>query len=182
MVDIKSDSIPDISEDSEIEIVQGPTGTNTNEKILPMGGQPPAKMTPLTDGNVILCSYNKQNDIYAFFVPLLENYKDSVLDISDDTATIQCPELKLQLVEGEVRPAYSLGGKPTPVHLRRLAEAELEDYIKKGYLVKLLPNELTDWMSPAFWVEKKMVNNKPNGARLVIDYRILNQYLSLIHI
>ena len=87
---------------------------------------------------------------------------------------LKAQDLKLIFKKGDHEPIYVTNSKSTPFHLKDLAEAEVANYIKNGFLVRLKENECSTWLSPAMFIEKKLIGGKINGVRLVVDFRWLN--------
>jgi hypothetical protein len=72
---------------------------------------------------------------------------------------------------GEVKPTRVLTARQVPVHLQQAAQETLRKVIDSGVIVPV--TEPTEWISPAFFVEK------PNGrgARMVCDFTGINRFI-----
>jgi hypothetical protein len=78
--------------------------------------------------------------------------------------------MKIHLA-GAVKPTRVLTARQVPVHLQAAAMDTLKKVIDSGVIVPV--EEPTEWISPAFFVEK------PNGrgARMVCDFTGINRYI-----
>jgi hypothetical protein len=72
---------------------------------------------------------------------------------------------------GDVKPTRVLTARQVPVHLQQAAQETLRKIIDSGVIVPV--TEPTEWISPAFFVEK------PNGrgARMVCDFTGINRFI-----
>jgi hypothetical protein len=72
---------------------------------------------------------------------------------------------------GDVKPTRVLTARQIPIHLQQAAQETLRKIIDSGVIVPV--TEPTEWISPAFFVEK------PNGrgARMVCDFTGINRFI-----
>ena len=106
------------------------------------------------------------------FRDLCVEYEDILVDTLTPVSRLQCPPMVVHVKDGVKIPNNIPKVKPVPLHLKALADKELQALIDSKIVEKYdLP---LDCISPAKWVSKPVDNPNPDSLRLVTDMRKLN--------
>ena len=71
-----------------------------------------------------------------------------------------------------IKPRKVTTTKQTPAHLQDAASKAVEDFLKDGIIERVPLDEVSDWISPAFFVPKPK-----GGVRMVTDFTALNKQI-----
>ena len=105
----------------------------------------------------------------------LDSIKKDFSDVLSDSLATACGRMKgdpvhLELVDNpDVKPCHVKTARQVHIHHRDAAKTLLDELLAAGVIVEV--EEWTEWISPAFFVEKPGTSK----VRLVTDYRQLNR-------
>lgn len=127
------------------------------------------QLSVVSSDHIHECKATRSASEFNTLVPkILEKWKK----VFDDT-TVQPmlgKPMHIYLAEG-ARPVKVCTARQTPKHLEEGAAKVLDMALRSGVIVKV--EEPTEWISPAFFVQKP----DPSKARLVTDYSALNRFV-----
>ena len=105
----------------------------------------------------------------------MDSIKSDFADVLSDSLATACGRMKgepvhLELTEDDsIKPCHVKTARQVNIHQREAANKLMDELLEAGVVVRV--EEWTDWISPAFFVEKPGTSK----VRLVTDYRQLNR-------
>ena len=115
-----------------------------------------------------------QSDIECRQQLLLKEFKDT---LSDELPEIPMagPEMTIDFKDNvNIKPKLITTTKETPIHFAKAADELTEKLLKDGVIERVPLDEVSDWISPGFFVPKE---GGKGGVRLVTDFTRLNKYI-----
>ena len=96
--------------------------------------------------------------------------KEDFADVLSDSLATACGRMKgepvhLELNDDDIKPCHVKTARQVNIHHRDAANKLMDELLQAGVLVRV--EEWTEWISPAFFVEKPGTSK----VRLVTDYR-----------
>ncbi|WP_416879700.1 hypothetical protein, partial [Litorimonas sp.] len=115
----------------------------------------------------------KDENLPKYLKDVIDEFPDVFKDELDFYDQIAFEPIHLEM-KNNAKPYKTTRARQTPLAWQREADRMVQTMLENGTIRKLSPNENTEWLSPAHFVEKSEIGR----LRFVCDFRNLNKSLS----